>query len=110
MLEKLFAFPIVMIDGDEELKRVKRSLSSETEEEDDLSTVFIGEAELPYDDFLGAIDRWGADPESKEKAKKGIYDHCTVIFDKGGTYTVPWSKKKFKEKIALFEKKLKNAS
>lgn len=103
MLENLFAFPIVLVDGEEEMKKEERNKMMALDMEDDRD-VIIAEAEVPYFDFLGIIDRWGFTRESKNKAKKGVFDHCMVMFLNSGTFIVPWNKNKFKEKISEFAK------
>ena len=105
MLENLFTFPIVIRDGEEEEKKQERNTIMALSA-DDYKEVFIGEAEVPYFDFLGVIDKWGYTEESREKARNGIFDHCYVMFATSGTFLVPWNKKKFKEKLIEFTKSL----
>lgn len=102
MLENLFAFPIVMVDGEEEERKEEQSRILDLPNFDEEVEVFVGEAELPYYDFLGAVDRWGPSKESKERARAGEFDHCMVMFHNAGTFMVPWSKKKFKQKLQEF--------
>ncbi len=58
MLEQLFTFPIVMIDGDNEERKIKESQrfgdlpNAESEPQGDYDMVF-GEAEYPFWDLIG---------------------------------------------------------
>lgn len=110
MLENLFAFPIVMVDGEEEQRREEQSKMLDLPNYDDEMEVFVGQAELPYYDFLGILDRWGPTKESKEKARNGEFDHCMVMFHNAGTFMVPWPKKKFKDKLQEFAKSVSKPS
>jgi hypothetical protein len=104
MLQELFRFPIVMIDGDNEDRKQadQQRLGLPTvEEEEDYDMVF-GEAEYPYWDFIGLEDRWLPSKESLDKALAGDFDACIVRFMNVGQLLVPWSKKKFKEKLLKF--------
>lgn len=109
MIDELFAFPIVMIDGDNEERKIKNKEQdellglnkAETEEEEDYDMIF-GEAEYPYWDFLGAEDRWLPSANSLQKAIDGKFDACIVRFLHVGQLLVPWSKKKFKAEIKKF--------
>lgn len=96
MLEDLFVFPIVMVDGDAEEK--KGSLGIGEDEVD----IIIGEAECPYNDFISVADRWLPTEESHSRALDGKFDACYVIFDGCGGYVCPWTKTKFKSKLRSF--------
>lgn len=101
MIEKLFVFPIAMIDGDNEDKKIRKAedMALDTENEVD---VIIGEAECPYYDFLSVSDRWLPTPESFQAALQGKFDACFVSFSQSGNYVVPWSKTKFKKELKKF--------
>ncbi len=101
MLEELFTFPIIMIDGDnEERKEKKQNLLGQDEEEEGFDIVY-GEAMYPYWDFIGIEDRWIPNTESLTKAMDGKFEASTVRFLHAGQLLVPWTKKKF---IAEFRK------
>lgn len=104
MLDKLFKFPIIMIDGnkeDEQPRFTDPDLQKLTGE-NDLELVF-GEAECPYDDFLCIADRWLPNDNSYNMALNDRkFDACQVSFDKSGTYIVPWSKERFKKELKKF--------
>jgi hypothetical protein len=108
MLDQLFTFPIVMIDGENEERkaREKEQINSllnkdEEDDEEDFDMIF-GEAEYPYWDFIGVEDRWLPSIESLDKAMKGKFEACTVRFLHVGQILVPWSKKKFKAELLKF--------
>lgn len=108
-LDKLFAFPIIMIDGDnEERKASKRdqygSLGINNSDDDDEEIdVIIGEAECPYYDFVSISDRWLPTHESLQKAiTERKFEACNVVFAQAGTFMVPWSKKRFKKELSKF--------
>lgn len=105
MLDELFTFPIVMIDGDNEEKKMRNKpdlgLTNSAEEDEEYDMVF-GEAEYPYFDFIGIEDRWLPSTESLDKALAGEFDACMVRFLHVGQLLVPWSKRKFKKEIAKF--------
>lgn len=107
MLEELFTFPIVMIDGDNEEKKKEDKekfgrLPNQEEEEEDYDMIY-GEAEYPYWDFIGIEDRWLPSVESLDKALKGQFEACIVRFLHAGQLLVPWSKKKFKTELTKFQ-------
>ncbi len=113
MLEHLFKFPAVMIDGDNEARKLRDQqkfgdLPGEpTQEEDDYDIIF-GEVEYPYWDFIGIEDRWLPRKESIEKAlHEGVFDACLVKFVNVGQILVPWSKAKFKKTIIKFMEEYK---
>lgn len=103
MLEELFTFPMVVIDGDNEERKEKRKLDmnlpSEADAEFDL---IFGEAEYPYWDFIGIEDRWLPNSNSFEKALDGKFEACLVRFANVGQLLVPWSKRKFKAELLKF--------
>lgn len=97
MLDILFKFPIAMVDGDAE--EAKHLLALPNEDEVD---IIYGEAEVPYHDFVGIIDRWLPTAESRARAAEGEFDACHVMFSISGSYLVPWNKEKFKAEIGKF--------
>jgi hypothetical protein len=106
MLEEFFKFPIVMIDGDNEERKVKDKqrfgdLPQAGEESEEYDMVF-GEAEYPYWDFIGIEDRWLPSKESLQKALDNRFEACIVRFANVGQLLVPWTKKKFKAEILKF--------
>jgi hypothetical protein len=103
MLENLFEFPIVMVDGDNEEKKIERnqSLALPGTEDEELDLI-IGYAECPYYDFISVTDRWLPTAESLENAMNGKFDACYVVFGSSGSFVVPWNKKKFKERYIKF--------
>lgn len=104
MLDELFVFPIVMIDGDNEERKMKNKpdLGIPSEEEEEEYDMVFGEAEYPYWDFIGVEDRWLPSTESFGKAINGKFEACIVRFLHAGQLLVPWSKKKFKSELARF--------
>ncbi len=105
MLEELFTFPTVMIDGDNEEKKMrnKPDLGIPGEDEDEEYDIVYGEAEYPYWDFIGIEDRWLPSTESLQRAMEGKFEACIVRFLHAGQILVPWSRKKFKTEIAKFQ-------
>jgi hypothetical protein len=106
MLEELFTFPIVMIDGENEEKKQEDrerlgDILSKPSEDDEYDIIY-GEAEYPYWDFIGVEDRWLPTSGSLQKAIDGKFDACIVKFVNVGQLLVPWSKKKFKSEITKF--------
>lgn len=106
LLDTLFSFPIVMIDGDNEEKKQESKLKFgemlNSEEEEEPYDIVYGEAEYPYYEFIGAEDRWLPTAESLEKALLGKFDACIVRFNNIGQFLVPMSRKKFKAMISKF--------
>lgn len=98
MLDVLFKFPIVMVDGDMEEKKHRLDLPSDNGEVE----MIVGEAKLPYHDFVGIVDRWLPSEESRQKAADGTFDGCQVIFSVSGSYLVPWPKEKFEHELEKF--------
>lgn len=104
MINELFKFPIVMIDGDnEERKSAENRLLGKGDDEGRTDyDIIIGEAEYPYYDFIGIEDRWLPQKRSLNKAITGKFDACGVRFVNAGYLLVPWNKEKFKEAIRKF--------
>lgn len=105
ILDKLFKFPIIMVDGEfEDSKREQyEKLAIGNAGTYDL---IQGEAECPYYDFLCVSDRWEPKEDSVIKAIEGEFDACLVQFQSCGTYIVPWTKEKFKDKYKKFVESL----
>ena len=106
MLEHLFRFPVALVDGDNEERkmRAKRDmgdLPNQPQEVEEFDIIF-GEAEYPYWDVIGMEDRWLPTKESFDKAMGGDFEACLVKFMHVGTVLVPWSKKKFKANLLKF--------
>lgn len=101
ILDKLFKFPVVMIDGDNEDKKARTSDALALDNEQDADMI-IGEAECPYYDFVSVTDRWLPSDESLQKALEGNFEACGVTFSQSGTFIVPWNKKKFKRELSKF--------
>lgn len=97
MLDTLFKFPIVMIDGDNEEKKHKLGLPNE-----EAVDIITGEAECPYYDLISITDRWLPTDESIENAMNGQFDACYVVFGASGSFVVPWNKEKFKQEYRQF--------
>lgn len=106
MMDELFTFPIINIDGDNEEKKQKEKqkfgeLLNKEDDEEQYDIVY-GEAEYPYWNFIGVEDRWIPNSESLQKALAGKFDACLVRFLHVGQLLVPWSKKKFKSELQKF--------
>lgn len=101
MFDKLFRFPIIMADGDQEEKKAKRSLDLGLEENADVDMV-RGFAECPYYDFISITDRWLPTEESLQKALDGEFEACFVVFGASGSFVVPWTREKFKKEMQKF--------
>ena len=106
MLDDLFTFPVILVDGRNEESKFKENerLGIATDEEDELD-IAIGEAEYPFFDFIGIEDRWMPDTPSFQKAMDGNFNACLVKFSNVGHLLVPWKKEKFKTELASFIKK-----
>lgn len=105
MLDELFNFPIVMIDGDNEERKMRNKPDlgiPEIEENEDEYDMVFGEAEYPYFDFIGIEDRWLPNTESLDKALTGKFEACMVRFLHVGQLLVPWSRRKFKAELVKF--------
>jgi hypothetical protein len=102
MTKELFKFPIILIDGSVEDRKIKDSemlgLTLENEDPD----IIYAEAECPYYDFLSVSDRWLPTDSSFENAKKGIFDACNVLFLNSGAFIVPMPKEEFRESLETF--------
>lgn len=97
--DKLFKFPIMMVDSEEEEKRKKLGFSITG---DDDPEIIYGEAEYPYYDFVGVEDRWIPNSVSLEAAKEGNFSACVVKFNNLPLMLVPWPKAKFKKEYIEF--------
>jgi hypothetical protein len=102
MTKELFKFPIILIDGSMEDKKMKDSEILGLSLEDDEPDIIYAEAECPYYDFLSISDRWLPTEESFQNAKKGIFDACNVVFLNSGAFVVPMSKEEFREALDSF--------
>jgi hypothetical protein len=102
MTKELFKFPIILIDGSMEDKKMKDSEILGLSLEDDEPDIIYAEAECPYYDFLSISDRWLPTEESFQNAKKGIFDACNVVFLNSGAFVVPMSKEEFREALESF--------
>jgi hypothetical protein len=115
MLEELFKFPVVMVDGDNEERKFRQKAKldalgmSNSEEEDEDYDVIEVEAEYPYWNVVGIEDRWLPTRKSFTKAMEGRFEACLVRFTHG-VYTVPWTKKKFKAELLKFAEEYKAAN
>lgn len=102
MLSKLFAFPIIMVDGDKEDRKARGMQDLGLKEEEEDIQFIIGEAECPYYDFVSVTDRWVPTDASFNNAIEGKFDACGVTFATSGSFIVPWNKKRFKKELAKF--------
>lgn len=105
MLNELFEFPIVMIDGKAEQEKAKHNRIMGKGDDDGYSTdydMIFGKVEYPYYDFIGIEDRWLPNKKSLARAIDGEFDACAVRFVNVGELMVPWPRKKFKEKLLKF--------
>jgi hypothetical protein len=102
MTKELFKFPIILIDGSMEDKKMKDSEMLGLSLEVDDPEIIYAEAECPYYDFLSISDRWLPTEESFQNAKKGIFDACNVVFLNSGAFIVPMSKEEFRESLDNF--------
>lgn len=97
-LDNLFKFPILMVDGSVEEKKMKLGLPGEEELD-----IVQGYAECPFQDFVSVTDRWVPNnAESFEKAQQGEFEACFVVFSHSGNFIVPWTRDKFKKKYTEF--------
>lgn len=96
MLNTLFKFPIIMVDGEHEEKKAKIMDDAEMD-------IIEGTAECPFTDFLGLSDAWYPDEESfKQALENKKFNACRVHFSQCGSYTVPWTRAKFKKELQSF--------
>lgn len=106
MLEDLFVFPVILIDGRNEEEKMNMTETERlSKEEDDELDIIYGEAEYPYFDFVGIEDRWLPNKDSFRKALKGKFNGCLVKFNNVGMLLVPWTREKFKTELAAFIEK-----
>lgn len=105
LLQNLFKFPALMVDADMYDQKEKRNQLLALEEDTDLDIIRC-EVECPYFDFVSIADRWIPTAESRDNAKAGVFNHCFVVFGTSGSYTVPWSKEKFKKELVKFAERL----
>lgn len=101
-LDRLFRFPVVMVDPENEEHRRKLSLPGDEDVD-----MIIGEVEYPYYEFNGVGERWLPTEASLQKAKDGVFEACSVTFVNVGTLLVPWTKAKFKKEFRKFVESLK---
>ncbi len=102
ILDDLFTFPIIMVDGEKEEQKEKASEMLALSNDNSVD-IIEGQAECPYDDFLSISDRWLPTDDSYNRAlNEGIFDACQVTFSQSGSYVVPWNKERFKKKLQEF--------
>lgn len=102
ILDDLYTFPIVMVDGEnEERKERESSILGNTDSEPEYDIVY-GEASYPYYDFIGIEDRWLPTQRSLSRALKSKFDACMVRFSNVGQLLVPMNKEKFMSEIQQF--------
>jgi len=99
VIDKLFRFPILMINMQDEERKNRLGLPSDDSEEVEVIT---GEAEYPYFDFIGIEDRWIPNSESLKNAFLDKFDACVVKFANVPQMLVPWNKGKFKKEFSKF--------
>lgn len=106
MLDRLFKFPVILVDVDNEEKKQKDidrlGLPGDQKREYD---VIYGEAEYPFHDFVGIEDRWIPNEESMQKALEGEFEACVVKFLNVIPQLVPWNKEHFKKELKSFIEK-----
>lgn len=95
ILDGLFRFPIVMVDGDNEDRKGRLGT-------DESLDIIIGEAECHFQDFISITDRWLPNDISFNRALDEKFDACFVVFGQAGSFVVPWNKDKFKDRIRKF--------
>jgi hypothetical protein len=103
MIQSLFTFPIVMIDGDSEDRKAKTRdiLGNSSDDEDDVELI-IGKASIPVQYFKGVTDRWLPTESSVEKALNGRFEACYAMFGDSGNFLCSWSKEKFTSELSQF--------
>lgn len=100
ILDEMFSFPCVMVDGDNEM--AKKNIYSGSGNEPPLD-IIIGEASYPYFALIGISDKWMPNDESfKNALEHREFDACLVTFANIGQVLVPWSKEKFKKEFRKF--------
>ena len=102
IIDDLFIFPIVMVDGEEEERKEKENDLLGTKKEEKDYDIVYGEAAYPYYDFRGFEDRWLPTQRSLERALRSKFDACVVRFDNVGQFLVPMSKEKFRDMFSSF--------
>lgn len=101
--KKLFKFPMILIDGHEDEQR--RKLTNDDNYDTDY---IVGEAEVPYYEFLCVYDRWKPITKSLNNAYQGKFDCCSVNFGECGIFLIPWSKERFKREFFKFTEQFDN--
>jgi hypothetical protein len=103
MLDRLFKFPVILVDVDNEEKKQKEieRMALPGAQERDYDIIY-GEAEYPFHDFVGIEDRWIPNKESMQRALDGDFEACVVKFLNVVPQLVPWTKEKFKSEIGKF--------
>lgn len=105
ILDEMFRFPCVMVDGDNEM--AKKTLFSGSANEPALDIV-IGEAAYPYFGLIGLVDKWMPNEESfKNALEYREFDACLATFANIGPVLVPWKKEKFEKEYRKFVSGLK---
>ncbi len=100
ILDEMFKFPCVMVDGDNEMS--KKSLYSGSGNDPELDIV-IGECEYPHFALIGVSDKWMPNERSFQSALQDEkFDACLVTWANIGQVLVPWSKEKFKKEFRKF--------
>jgi hypothetical protein len=102
MLERLFKFPVILVDVENEEKKEKEKALLALDSEEKEYDMIYGEAEYPCFDFVGIEDRWIPGRESMEKAMEGKFNASIVKFLNVVPLLVPWNKEKFKKKLKEF--------
>jgi len=103
MLENLFKFPIIMVDGNKEEEKEREMQRLALDNNPREMDIIVGEAECPYTDFVSVSDRWlPSNEDSFQNALRGKFDACSVYFFQSGTFLVPWTKSKFKRELKKF--------
>lgn len=108
LIDDLFTFPIVMVDGENEERKEKDSQRFGTipGQEDEVEyDIVYGEASYPYYNFIGFEDRWLPTQRSLRKALKQRFDACIVRFINVGQLLVPMNKETFRTRIVEFAEK-----
>ena len=108
MIDKLFKFPIIMIDGNKEDEKDQMDALLNKADDTEDPEIIYGEAECPYYDFLSVSDRWLPSDESYNRALNGKFDACFVLFDRCGSFIVPWPKERFKKEFSKFSQNMEN--
>lgn len=108
ILDEMFKFPCVMVDGDNE--QTKKNLFSGMTNQPELDIV-IGEVECPYFMLIGLKDAWMPSNESFQRAMNDReFEACIATFANLGQTLVPWSKEKFKKEYRKFVEGVKKVA